>query len=325
MASVAASAGSVVVALPARSATSVRFVGLAGLCAATLVAPALMLVWMPIVLGVPHVANDLRYLVWPLPRRQVVVALVASGLLVALKAASLIGGVSLLRWEMVTVAVWLLVALALGARRSHAWRRHGVRVRMRPAWIAALVGGVAIIAMPLPFAFIAAMAHNVIAIVVWLVVRRPDRRHALAVVAMIGAAIAVLVLAGSAVASATGGDVTRWLTIDRAAAMMFGGVPLSAGRALVIVFAFLQAVHYAIWLGWMTPSAAVERTPIAPTPRLAVAATTAIVIAAALVDATWARATYLALATFHIYLELVVLAVVLAHRPLLARLRGGGA
>jgi hypothetical protein len=290
-------------------------------------------VWMPIVLGVPHVANDVRYFVWPLPRRQVVVALAASGLLVALKAAAVVVGapvvlgISLLRAEMVVVALWLLgaLALALGARRSHAWRRHGAGARTQPALFVAVVAGVAIVALPLPFAFVAAMAHNVVAIVAWLVVRRPDRRHALAVVAAIIAAIAVLVLAGSAVAAATGGDVTRWLTIDRAASLMFGGMPLHVGRTLIIGFTFLQAVHYAIWLGWMRPARAGEQAPQTPRWRVAVAATTAVVIAAALVDAAWARTTYLALATFHIYLELVVLAVVLAHRPLLARLRGGGA
>jgi hypothetical protein len=42
-------------------------------------------------------------------------------------------------------------------------------------------------------------------------------------------------------------------------------------------------------------------------PWLVIVASTLLVIAAALVDARWARTTYLALATFHIYLELVVL------------------
>src|SRR4051812_48681343 len=102
-----------VVALPAGSASLVRIAGLAVLCAATLVAPALLLVWMPIVLGVPHIASDVRYLVLPLPRRQFIVATGACAALVALKAASLIAGVSLLRAEMFVVATWLLAMLAL--------------------------------------------------------------------------------------------------------------------------------------------------------------------------------------------------------------------
>jgi hypothetical protein len=38
------------------------------------------------------------------------------------------------------------------------------------------------------------------------------------------------------------------------------------------------------------------------------------VIAAGCIDAHWARSTYLALATFHIYLEIVVLAARVARR-----------
>lgn len=354
MSSAAASVANTV-ALPARTATTVRVAGLAGLCAASLVAPALILVWMPIVLGVPHVANDVRYLVLPLPRRQVVVALLASALLVAMKAASLVMGVSLLRAEMVVVAGWLLVALALGdARRSHAWTRHagacgrghewtrhaGAHGRRHAWWIAAALAAVAIVALPVQFAIVAAMAHNAVAVIAWLVVRRPDRQHALIVVAAIGAAVVLLVLAGPAVAGVTGGDATRWLTIDRAASFMFGGLPLPLARGLVIAFAFLQAVHYAVWLDWIPRGATAgrgshgavagcesrEETPRRRLARgaygaLAAMAGTAVVIGAAFVDPTWARTSYLALASFHIYLELVVLAVLFVHRPLIARTR----
>ena len=54
---------------------------------------------------------------------------------------------------------------------------------------------------------------------------------------------------------------------------------------------------------------------------LAAMAGTALVIGAAFVDPSWARTSYLALASFHIYLELVVLAVLFVHRPLIARTR----
>ena len=118
MASLAASAANRPVALPAGSASLVRIAGLAVLCAATLIAPALLLVWMPILLGVPHIASDIRFLVLPLPRREVVLAVVACAALVALKAASLIAGVSLLRAEMIVVAGWLVTMLALGNRQS---------------------------------------------------------------------------------------------------------------------------------------------------------------------------------------------------------------
>ncbi|HEY5920969.1 MAG TPA: hypothetical protein VIV11_04830 [Kofleriaceae bacterium] len=311
-------------ALPARSATLVRIAGLAVLCTATLVAPALLLVWMPIVLGVPHVASDIRFLVLPLPRRQLVLALAACSALVALKAASLVSGVPLLHVEMAVVATWLLAMLVLvqPTRRSHALARHAVirpRKRTEAVWLTGLIAAFAIIMLPITFAFVAALAHNFVAVIAWIAVKRPARRHAIAVIAVIGAAVAMLLLAGPAVASFTGGDASPWLTVDQAAGLMFRGLPLETGRALIIAFAFLQAVHYAIWLDWIPRGAPLTSDAARSTRRarlagLAVAGATLVVIGAALVDAAWARTTYLALATFHIYLELVILGAWLARR-----------
>jgi hypothetical protein len=67
---------------------------------------------------------------------------------------------------------------------------------------------------------------------------------------------------------------------------------------------FLQAVHYAVWLAWI-PRAL---------PPVAAIVGAGVVVAAGCIDATWARSTYLALATFHIYLEIVVLAARLVRR-----------
>jgi hypothetical protein len=303
-------------ARPARSATTMQIAGLAGLCAIALVAPALLLVWMPIVLGVPHVASDLWYLVRPLPRRQLVVSVAACGALVALKAVALVTGIATVRGEAVVVAGWLLVMLALAqpARRSHAARRHArtSAPRSRPGtWMLASLAAFAIIALPIQFAIVAAFAHNLVAIVAWLAVARPARKDALATIAAIGAAMLVVIGVGPALAGGTGGDASPWLTIDGAARVMFAGIPQPAARALMIAFTFLQAVHYAIWLHWI-PSGARTRLPTKPW--LVVVAGTLAVITAALVDPVWARATYLALATFHIYLELVVLAAWAARR-----------
>jgi hypothetical protein len=253
---------------------------------------------MPIVLGVPHIANDVRYLVLPLPRKQVVLSLFACAVLVGLKATSLVTGDSLVRPEMAIIAAWLLGMLAVGG------------MHQRGAWLLAGTVGLAIVALPVQFAIVAAFLHNLVAIVAWLVVKRPARRDALAVLAAIAGALGVLAVAGPTVAAWTGGTTSPWLGVDEAALVMFGGVPLATARALMIGFAFLQAVHYAIWLDWIPRGA--RRRP--GRPWLAVAAGTLVVIAAALVDAAWARTTYLALATFHIYLELVVLGARLARR-----------
>lgn len=297
MASVAAENEHVALAL---NATAVRVIGLGALCVATMVAPALLFVWMPIVLGVPHVANDLRYLLLPLPRRQVVVGIIACTALVALKATSLVASVDLLRVEMVVVASWLVLALALS---------RGTRPN-RFALGVGFVGASVIVGLPIQFALVAAFAHNVIAIGAWILVARPRRRQLAAIGMTLAVSVAVIVVAGSAVAAATGGDVTRWVAIDDAAAMMFGGLAVETGRALLIAFAFLQAVHYAIWLSWIPKSQ--PRRPALSRASVVVAVVTLMVIGAATVDAAWARVTYLALATFHIYLEIVVITVRLA-------------
>src|SRR5690349_18634312 len=152
----AAAASSVGCAPPASVAIHVRFAGLAVLCAVTLVAPALLLVWMPIVLGVPHIASDIRFLVLPLPRRQVVISLGACAALVALKAVSLASGVALVQSEMVVVGLWLVGLIALDRpHRSHALQRHA-RVKRRSKLVWPLVGFAAmtIVALPLQFAIV---------------------------------------------------------------------------------------------------------------------------------------------------------------------------
>ncbi len=282
------------VAVPARSAITVRFVGLAVLCALTLVAPALLLVWMPIVLGVPHVASDLRYLVLPLPRRQLVLAIVASATLVGLKAMSLGFGIDVTRAEVAVVAAWLLGTLVL----DPTCRRRALGI--------AMFTSVMIVAMPLAFVVLAALAHNLITVIAWLVVARPSRREARALGGAVVGFVLVAALVGPVTAAATGGDASPWLSIDRAAVTMFGAIPRGAGRALLLGFTFLQSVHYAIWLRWIPTS---QRTPRPhPVALAAIAGSTFVVIGAAVADPAWTRTTYLALATFHIYVEIVVLA-----------------
>src|SRR5262245_3831908 len=209
---------------------------LALLWGASVVAPAALLVWMPIVLGVPHVANDLRYMLAPLPRATRALSVVACAALVGLRAISLATGAHTIPIEVGVVAVWLVGAIALGPTT--------------PLRFAVAIAAAALIAVvPVRFAAVALFAHNAIAVVAWLVVARPERRHAARVLAGIVAAIALALVLGPAIAGVTGGDTTRWITLDGAAATLFPGVP--GGRALVVGFALMQAVHYAIWLVWI--------------------------------------------------------------------------
>lgn len=253
------------------------------LALAAIAAPAVLLVWMPIVFGVPHVANDLRMLVTPLPRWPAALAVVACGLLCALRAVAVITGVVLVRAEAVVVAVWLLGMVSLAPTTP-----------ARFIAIAACAAGV--IALPVTFAATAALAHNFVAVAAWLVLARPGRRRAATMITALAGALALAMIVGPHVAG-------QGAFLDKAAHTIFPGLP--HGRALIIGFTLLQAVHYAMWLVYIP-----RRWP----PVVALAAG-AVVIAAGCANATWARATYLSLATFHIYLELVVLGARLARRP----------
>lgn len=145
------------------------------------------------------------------------------------------------------------------------------------AWVVVAFAAMVVISLPIQFAFVAAFAHNIVAVIAWVVVKRPPRANALATVAAIAAGV---------------------------------GIVLAANASWIIAFTFLQGVHYLVWLDWMPRGA-----PRMPTkPWMLVVVGLVAVLTAALVDPMWARGTYLALATFHIYLELVVLGARLARR-----------
>ncbi len=277
------------------SVGAARVSAIAAIGAACMAVPAVAMIWLPIVLGVPHLANDVRFLVLPLPRRQIAIAAVACGALVAMRAATIaLGRAPLWQLEAAAFATWLVAALVAARARA----------ALGPAALVAAL----VIAMPVRFAAIAAIVHNVVAVIAWLVLARPRRaRGAIAAIAIVAV---IAALAGPAIARWTGADAG----LDRAAAALFGAVPHA--RGLLIALVFLQAIHYAIWLAWL-PAGAVRFAAPRALPRwlaIAVSAGVLVVVAAALVDPAWARATYLALATCHIYLELVVLATYLVRR-----------
>jgi hypothetical protein len=120
--------------------------------------------WMPIALGVPHVAQDVRVLLVPMARRDRTISIVACALLVALKLAALCGH-ALPHAEGAVVAAWL-VALT----------RHPL----------AISAGAAIVLWPVAVAFAAFAAHAVVGIVLWVMLRRP---RALAIAAIAAGAV----------------------------------------------------------------------------------------------------------------------------------------
>jgi hypothetical protein len=271
-------------------------------------APVFVLAVAPIVFGVPHVASDVRYLV--LRRgvtREAIVTTIIFAALVTVTRAFDAGAV-----EMGLLCAWIAAAGVLGARASGKSDRAGITI----------VVACALAAIAIPHAqatrLVLAHAHNVIAIVVWLVLFRRAAKTAILPLALAGVAVIVLasgalpIGAHGAAFGQTMGDATKWLA------------PGLSGRAavgLVLSFAFLQSMHYGVWLGWIPQEDVASEGTLSfrmsirsivrdfgPRGLAVVVVLSALVLAGAFVSMTRTRELYLSLATFHGYLEIAMLA-----------------
>ena len=274
-------------------------------------APLWLLALGPLLLGVPHLVADLRYLVAQpgLHRRRG--AVVVGGLLV------LTGLTADLRWGLAGA-----VLAALGARAS--WWRRALAVAPLIALLAA-----AIWASSAAGVFLA-HAHNLFAVVLWLAISAAVHRGRALGHPARWAPAGASVLGGAVLLS---GAVDPWLLTD----LRFPGTPSIAGYARslapgldpvwatrwVVTFAYAQAVHYGLWLR-VVPEDARRR----PSPRsfkaslaalrrdlgdstMTMAVIAVVVIAVwGLIDVSEARSGYFRLALFHGPLELAVLGLV---------------
>jgi hypothetical protein len=278
--------------------------------AATLVAPGLLFVLGPIVLGVAHVASDVRYLVRR-PASPTVLMYGGCAAILALRACEMARPDLLpyARLEIALAGAWIMAA-ACSVRR-------GFVVCAPVLALVAIAWGRADAAR-LVFAHV----HNLVGVIVWLVVFR--RRRALFTVPLALLALALgLLLSGATIPA-----VLAWRTFD-----VFGmnlylvsdwlaprvGDPLAQGVTLAYVF--LQSIHYMVWLVWIPDEATrAEGTTtfrmtgrglvrdFTPVGLAAILAAAAAVIVFAFVNVHGTRIAYLSLATFHGYLELAALA-----------------
>ncbi len=266
-------------------------------------APLWLLALGPIVLGVPHVLADVRYL-WVQPRFHreprvwwLVVPLIAAGAITA------------------DVLWGLLAAFAALFAVPSSWRRRAIGgAGLLP--LVALSAG-----WPAQANLVFAHAHNLVALVLWWLLWPRRARWHFAVVALFAAAM-LLVGAGAfdgALADLSG----RHLRAHAASLAPFASGPWAA--RIVVSFAFAQAVHYAIWLR-LIPEDARRR----PSPRpfrssfaalcrelglpllVFFGAGTLVFAVWALVDLWSARDGYLRAAIFHGHLELAAAALLFA-------------
>ncbi|MFO1326213.1 MAG: hypothetical protein U1F56_02555 [Rubrivivax sp.] len=268
--------------------------------ALTVTLPLWLLALGPLLLGVPHLLADLRYLVvlpGLLQRRRLCAAAALPLLATGLGAPAVVG----------LLAVAVVVAGARAAPRE--------RLLAAAAWVA--LSAVALVdegAFVLGFVH----AHNLLALVLWWNLRPRD---ACAGVVPLLAAAGVVLLAGGAF------DTLTWIHasdavlpgLDEHAQAYAPGATGPWAARVVLCFAFLQAVHYAVWLRLVPDDARARPVPRSfraswqalradlGRPLVLLALLLAVGIAAwGVFDLIAARAGYLRLAAFHGYLELAV-------------------
>lgn len=280
--------------------------------------PVLLFTFGPILLGVAHVAADVRYLVLRrnLPRWWQNSIWVGCATLIGLRVAEECGWIRHVdRIEFGAAAALTAVAVAAALRGRGSLTR---------ALVAGALLGVATfcaLSQPKIARYVFLHAHNVIALLAWATLFRANKRWLLAPTALIAVTVVTL---------ASGALYERTLTSPFATSLHLHVftvsdwvAPLANPRFALGVttsYLFLQSVHYSVWLNWIPQQE--QPTRGTPTFRMSVRSlfsdlgTPGVVAVSMAALAVWlgacfkphqARGLYLSLATFHGYLELALL------------------
>ncbi len=291
----------------------------------TAVRPLWLFVLGPIVLGIPHLASDVRYLLLRqrVAREVIFVSIAAVAIFLGFQGLALAHH-AIPHWaslEVATATAWVALAILAGARE----RKRSPASFLLPLLLVLAGGAWACMHAGL-FRIVLAHAHNVIGVAAWIVLFRKQRRAALLPVA------ALVIVSGLLLSGATLGVTSQWKAfgIDLAAAShtLAPGLPARWALGAVLSFVFLQSIHYAAWLVWIPQDnlpgegtftfRMTARSLLADfgAPALAVVVLLCIALAgSAAFDARNAVRTYMSLATFHGYLEIALLAYFAARRP----------
>lgn len=307
--------------------------------ALALLAPSFLIALAPLALGVPHLAADVRYLLLRRTSPRWWLA-VSAGFALALVALRALAEAKLriapsLAFEQGVASAWVLVG-ALGgcvaARGVAPVDASAARPGIARRGVAlAVAAGVAAFAIAAPGAFRMTLlhGHNLIAVAVWALMFRRGGRLGWLPVAMV--LVGAGLLASGALLRVTlqhGALSVAGLHLFVAADWLGPGLSDSAAIAVATSFAFLQSVHYAIWLvgvpsgdrpgeggrSWRAAGRELIRDFTAP--GLAIIVALALLVAAAgIVHTGPTRRLFLSLATFHGWLELAALAYLFARGP----------
>lgn len=215
----------------------------------TLVAPLWLLLLGPLVLGVPHVATDVRYLLvrplFPLGRRGLLLVLGPLALMTFLRLLPMFG-VPYVSW-LSSVEVLLGIAAIVGAiaiaRTSKASRAAFGGVALAIGAVGAISGHTALL--------VVAHLHNVVAFGFWLYLYKgeaPWRRTLLVAGAYFGVYALLLSGACDGLIAAHADGNAGGIDLDYMTRSVATGVEPVLATRLVAVYAFAQAIHYAIWI-----------------------------------------------------------------------------
>ncbi len=205
----------------------------------------------PVVLGVIHLAADVRYLVFrAAPPRALLVAsaVLAVGLTlvrlcVGLGVASASLGATV---DVVVGAAW--VGLALGLRLHDRPRQLALLAPVLVASVAVMLTHAQDVDLALTH------GHNIAAFVLWFTLfRRQGRTGWAAVPLVLVVAASAVLLSGACVpwTAHHGGLSAFGQRAARLGAGLWPGVSTQVGVAIALTFVFLQSVHYAVWTGWI--------------------------------------------------------------------------
>lgn len=208
-------------------------------------APTLLLLAGPLLLGVPHLVSDVRYLILrpAIGARLRTVLLAGSALLLLLRVAHGLGLARLSSAELLVAGGLILTASLCAAQKRASWRVGLVLVALLALGSAAWV-------WPRAFGVVLAHAHNLVALALWVFGFARQRRSAtLLALGFLGVGALLLATPLAWFGFELGLRECLGLSSFQAAAALAPGVrSTTLALGLVSSFAFLQSLHYAIWL-----------------------------------------------------------------------------
>lgn len=265
--------------------------------------PLWALALTPVVFGIPHILSDLRY------------TLIRTGLAQrpALWAGPALALLAFALLDCPPAGFAAPAALALASKASS--KRRALVIA------ASLAAAVCFVIEPRASGLILVHGHNLIAIVLWLLWRRRTGRSHWGV-------LALLVLGSLAISLGFGADPSQQLGptalgLDFEARHRWLAPNLGADGAarVVVLFAFLQSIHYTVWLRLVPEEDRERNTPrtfrasyrallsdLGPGLVFGLAAASIGLLVWSTVDLGSANMNYLRFAGFHAHLELCLLA-----------------